>query len=137
MTRFCPKNFESSFVAFMNIPSYVISLDCATAFDQKGGDSMRKLRMTPLVAFQTVKEIGRPSPSWRVRGGVANADHQGYNDCIMIMAGHEQEYNRIRTDKTKTHLTISLDASSIMGIDFKVRAGDYKPAGLALFQCNL
>jgi hypothetical protein len=67
--------FGSVLVAFTNIPSNKTSCDSAASFDQNGGDSTRKFLTIALVARQSVKEMGRPSPSSFVR--VAKKDHQG------------------------------------------------------------
>ena len=67
MTYFFPAYVGSWFVALQYIPSYVTSLESATALHQNGCASMRKSRTTPRVTLLSVNATGRPSPSARVR----------------------------------------------------------------------
>ncbi len=111
-------------LALTNIPSYKISWDSAAAFDQKGGDSIRKFRTTPLVAFHKVSEMGRPSPSARVR--VAKKDHQGYR------IENHVDGTQVTSRSLATYLSVPLDASSVVRINNEVGTGDDEPRCLAL-----
>lgn len=121
---FCPKNAGSWFVAFMNIPSTTTSVDWTMALDQKGGDSMRKFLMVARVALKTVSEIGRPSPSSRVR--VAKNDHHGYNIIRTC------QLPNTHIGRHSAYLSVPLNAAGVVCVNFKVRTSHDKPGCLAL-----
>lgn len=66
-THFCPAYNGSVLVALHTIPSYTTSLLSATVLHQNGCSSILKSLTVPLVTLNTVKAIGRPSPSERER----------------------------------------------------------------------
>jgi hypothetical protein len=55
------------FVALHAMPSYSTSAESATVLHQNGCAWMRSARTTALRACESVRAIGRPSPSARVR----------------------------------------------------------------------
>jgi hypothetical protein len=89
---------------------------------QKGGAWIAKFRMTPRTAWNSVSEMGRPSPS--ARGVVVKKFHQGYK--YYLRDGSERDRNN------ETHLTIALDASGVVGINLEVTPGNDEPRCLAL-----
>lgn len=94
-----------------------------TVFDQNGGDTMRKSCTTPRVTWESVSDIGRPSPS--SRGTVWKYSHQGWSSSAVSA-------NADGVARMSAHLPVPVYAARAVRVDGEVVACDDEPGGLVL-----